>query len=162
MGQLLINLGNQENWLQWYDESRQAQTYPDGTYQALPAFEIPVLFDRRILAVKNFSTTAKATWRFAGNLIQRFQLGSGGTTSTLPIVEATRKPLLVNRTELHIFPLLAPQYELVHEVPLWYQHMRLTIWEYIGPEADSTEDLILLSNSALTRIETKLDSHLEP
>jgi hypothetical protein len=112
--------------------------------------------------VRSLSTSAKSTWRFGGNLIQRYQLGSGGTTSLLPIVEATRKPLTINRSELHIFPKLGEQYELVHEVPIWYSHFRLTIWEYVGDEADSTEDLILLANSALSRIEVKLDEHSQP
>lgn len=143
MSEPVLQLTTQENWFQIYDESRTAQiATPSGGYYPIPAFEIPILLERHVLAVRCLSTTAKPTWRFAGTLSQRFQAGTGGTASPLPTVEASAIGLRLNRTKLVVFKKFTANYQLLFENAYWLKDLRLSIWEYRGIESDSTEDLI--------------------
>lgn len=158
MSQPLLDFGNQANWLLVYEERRDAAYLDEQQFTPLPAFELPFLFDKPILACKAFSQGAKPTWRFAGTLTQRFQLGSGGVGTTLPIAEASRRGLKLGRTELCVFTQYTQHYELLLECPYWLDNLRLTIWEYVGPNSDSTEALLELARIDLFRMESKIDS----
>lgn len=160
MSQPLLDLGNTAAWLQVYDEARIVVYQNPLSYTPLPAFEIPFLFDKRILAVKNSSVTAKSYWQNAGSLVQRLQLGAGGTASNLPIAEFSRRKLRFNRTELFIFPQYSEHYELVHVAPYWVEDMRLTIWQYVGQDSDTVEELLDTIKVDVARIEFKIDSLL--
>ena len=143
MSQPVLQLTTQGNWNQIYDESRSAVPMsPVGGHYPIPAFEIPFLFDKHIIAVRCLSTSAKATWRFAGTLSQRFRAGTGGSTSPLPILDAEILSLRLNRSRLVVFKQYTQQYELLFESPPWIKDMRLSIWQYIGEQSDSTEDLL--------------------
>lgn len=143
MSQPVLQLTSQGNWNQIYDESRSAvPATPSGGHTPIPAFEIPFLFDKHIIAVRCLSPSAKPTWRYAGTLSQRFQAGTGGSASTLPTLDATSLSLRINRSKLVVFKKYTQQYELLFESPPWIKEMRLTIWQYVGTESDSTEDLL--------------------
>lgn len=155
----VLDLNNPGVWNQIYDESRTAASggIPD-SYIPIPAFEVPVLIQSPILAVRNFSQSARPTWRFAGNLIQRFQIGTGGSASPLPLAEAKREALTVNRTQLIFFPRYTNEYEVVFSCPYWFQTMRLTLWEYTGQISDSNQVLIEAVRTDLVIIESKIDA----
>jgi hypothetical protein len=155
---LILDLTSQSNWLQVYDELREVERVSSIAYKPLPPFAIPFLFDKRILSVKVISLTAKPYWRYAGTLTQSFQIGSGGTNTLLPVADFSRKKLNLNRTELVIFPQYTSNYELVFKAPYWLLDLRLTIWEYTGPESDSTEQLVSLTREDLARVEAKVDA----
>lgn len=143
MSEPVLQLTGQGNWFQIYDESRTAvAATPQGAYYSIPAFEIPFTLERHVLAVRCLSPTAKSTWRFAGTFSQRFQVGTGGTASPLPVVDATSVGLRLNRTKLIVFKKYTTNYQLLFENVRWLKDLRLTIWEYRGIESDSTEDLI--------------------
>lgn len=148
---LLLELGVQANWQQVYDEFRTVGVINDSTYTPIPAFEIGFTFDSPILAVRTRSTTSPARWRFAGTLTQKIQLGTGGAASSLPVADATVRRLDLNRTRLAIFPQLTTEYQIVFAPPYWIEDLRLTIWQYTGPVADSIA-------ADLERIETKIDA----
>lgn len=141
MGQLILDLSNPENWEQVYDESRLAEVAsPAGGFFPIPAFEIPLDFNQNIIAVRCLSTTAKATWRFAGALVQRISIPIAGNNS--PPVETLVLKMRVNRTRLITLPTYTTNYELVLEPPVWFKSLRLTVWSYLGDVGDSTELLI--------------------
>lgn len=158
MSQPLLDLQGQGVWAQVFDEQREATKATDTVYLPIPAFEIGFSFEAHVLAVRCLSQTAKAHWRFAGNLSQRFQIGSGGAASPLPTVTASRLGLRLNRAELVRFPALVSAYELLFEPPHWLKDLRLTIWEYNGPESNTTEEMIEAARVDLVRIESKIDS----
>lgn len=158
MGQPLIDLQGQGVWTQVFDERREAAKATDTVYLPIPAFEIGFSFESHILAVRCLSTTAKAHWRFAGNLSQRFQIGTGGTASPLPVVTASRLSMRLNRADLVRFPALTAAYELLFEPPHWLKDLRLTVWQYSGSESDTTEELIEAARVDLIRIEHKIDA----
>lgn len=143
MSDPILQLTSRGNWNQIYDESREAvPTSVREIFYPIPAYEIPFLLKSHILAVRCLSSSAKATWRYAGTLNQKIQIGTGGTTSPLPVAEAFSMGLKLNRTKLLVFKKYTQQYQLLFEPPHWLRDLRLTIWEYVGSESDSTEDLI--------------------
>lgn len=158
MGQPLLDLQGQGVWAQVFDERREAVKATDTVYLPIPAFEIGFSLESHILAVRCLSQTAKAHWRFAGNLSQRFQIGTGGATSPLPVVTASRTALRLNRADLVRFPRLTDVYDLLFEPPYWLKDLRLTIWLYSGSESDTTEEFIEAARVDLIRIESKIDA----
>lgn len=158
MSNLIVDLTNQANWLQVYDQSHEVTNRTSISYTPMPPIEIPFLFDRRILSVKTTSEAAKPYWKYAGLLTQRFRIGSGGTNTLLPIADFSRRKLHLNRTELIIFPQYTENYELLLDPPYWFEDLRLTIWEYTGPEANSTDELVELTRIDVLRVEAKVNT----
>jgi hypothetical protein len=156
---LKLQLNVQANWSLIYDESRQAQLLsPTGGYIPIPAFEVPFLFDKPVLACRIINSSAKSTWKFGGYLSQRFQIGSGGGVSALPEVDATSLRLRLNRSKLLIFPQYIDTYSLTYEPPTWFKNVQFSLWEYRGTVTDSIEELVNQVGSAdLQRIEQKID-----
>ena len=147
------------NWKQVYNESRVAQRIDDRNYYPLPAFEVGFLFTSHILAVRARSTKAKPHWRFAGNLYQRLQLGTGGSASNLPTVDLSVKGVPLSRAILVDLPRYTYEYELNFITPFWIEDMQLTFWEYVGIDSDNITDSVLLAREDLERIEGKIDNY---
>ncbi len=149
MGTPILQLTNSTNWSLVYSQAFYAQQITATSYALIPKITVPLLLERHILAVHATSATAKDTWHFAGFLNQNVQLGllvGGG-----PDAESVqRRKIWLNRITLLILPSFAPNYSISFNVPHWFKDISLSVWEYIGPEADSTEELI-------QRVEFKVD-----
>lgn len=159
MSQPLVDLQSQGNWVQVFNEARNSRQVTDTDFAPIPAFEIGFLFEAHILAVRSSSTSAKAHWRFAGLLNQRFQIGTGGAASPLPVVTACSHALKLNRSALIQFERLTSNYELLFEPAYWLRDLQLTIWEYRGKASDTTEAMLGQLIDTADRIENKLDAH---
>jgi hypothetical protein len=156
MAEPILDLLNPSNWNQVYDEARSAQpATPSGAYYPIPIFEIPVVLNSRVLVVRCISTTAKTTWRFAGNLKPQVAAPVAGVIS--PPVEIASIYLQVNRTRLIVLQPYANNYNLVLENAPWLKDLRVTIWEYIGTVEDTTEELIGVARVDILRVEAKID-----
>lgn len=150
------DLKNANNWEQAYRDSKSVVYDDAGGYTPLPAFEIPITFNKKLLAIRVLSDNAKFTWRFGGVLSQRMQLGGGATP--LPVASLDYNRLRVNRSTLINFPTYGTDYELLFEPYYWIKHIDLTIWQYLGELTDSTENLINeIRSNELASIETKVD-----
>jgi hypothetical protein len=160
MGALILDLSNQANWLQVYDELRQVVVISPVAHTPIPAFEVPFIFDRAILAVKAFSATASPRWRFAGDLVQQVQLGTGGGSSGLPLATVERQALRLNRTEFVLFDKVTSDYQLTVECPFWLRDLRITIWEYVGAVSNSTDNKVDDVLITAARTEGKIDELL--
>lgn len=158
MSQPVVDFGSNANWSLVFDELRQATAVTERDFIPIPAFELGFLFDSPILAVRTISTTAKAKWKFAGEMSCRLRLGSGGATSSLPTVTAAKRSLRLNRAELHRFISYTQYYELLVEPAYWLQDLRLTIWQYKGAIGDTTEELIETIKIDVLRVEGKIDT----
>lgn len=156
MSQPVLNLQVQSNWEKVYDEYRTTSVSVDRSFVPIPAFELGVLFESHILAVRVLCDSAKPTWRFAGILSQRFQIGSGGGVSALPVVNASSRTARLNRSALIQFQRLTSNYQLVFEPAHWLKEIQLTVWEYRGPVSDTTIEKIDLVLDATDRIEERL------
>lgn len=158
MSQPILDLQGQGVWTQVFDEHREAVSTTSSSHLPIPAFEIGFLLESHILAARCLSMTAKAHWRFAGILSQRFQIGTGGGVSPLPTVTGSKQSLRLKRTELVRLPKLVSAYELLFEPPHWLKDLRLTVWEYNGMESDALYELVEAARVDLIRIEHKIDS----
>lgn len=141
MGKLLLQLGNSQNWEQVYNRTWSAQIVPGGK-QFVPISKqtLPILADRRILVAGTTSIDAQPNWQTGGWLTPKLYVQG----LTLPFIEANvnsfRLPLSDYR--LMILPDLSHSYRLEFRVPKWLKSVELDIWQYIGDEKDSTDELI--------------------
>lgn len=159
MSQPVLQLQDSSKWLLTYDERREAKpTGASDTFYPIPAFEVGVAFESPIIAVRCLSTTAKARWRFAGTLSQRFPLGTGGAASSLPTVTAGFRSLRLNRSQLVQFQRLTSTYELTLESPPWVKDLRFTVWQYTGSISDTSFEILETLKVDLLRVESKIDS----
>lgn len=156
MNNYIADLKNDNNWKLVYQDSKTVTYDAAGGYAPLPAFEIPITFDKELIAVKTLSAGAKFSWRFSGVLTQRMQLGGGFTP--LPVASLSYNRLRINRSSLLHFPTYNTDYELLFEPYFWIKNIDLTIWEYNG---SITSDILVSINDVrddnLVRIEDKID-----
>ncbi len=162
MSKPVVQFTTEGNWQQVYEERRTCTFITDKVFTPIPAFEIGFLFDTHIIAIRAISTSAKSTWRYAGSLHQRLQLGGGGTASNLPTVDLSNRGILLNRSTLIELPRYTSEYALVFAPPRWMQDIKVTFWQYIGIDSDNLTESLLLAREDLERIEVKLDSYSTP
>lgn len=150
------DIKNSFNWNLVYQEEREVLYDSAGGYTAIPAFEIPITFDKSLLCVRTSSKNAKFTWRFSGVLTQRMELGTNN--DSLPVASLDYTRLRINRSTLIHYPLYTTDYQLLFESYYWIKHIDLTIWEYVGRLANETDDLINeIRADELANIEQKVD-----
>ncbi|MEG3840030.1 hypothetical protein [Microcoleus sp. herbarium14] len=146
---LLLELGNGSNWLQSDFQNFSGSPIPD----YVPPYE----FEKHILAIFVSNPEPNQTWRFGGFLNQKIRLGVGPSQGAESV--SSRK-LWLGRTQLFIFPKLTTTYTLNFAFPYWFNQVSLTIWEYWGPQADTTENKIFDVRNNLLRVENKIDTLL--
>ena len=159
MAKPVVQFTTEGNWQQVYEERRVCTFITDKVFNPIPAFEVGFLFDTHIIAIRAISTSAKSTWRYAGSLHQRLQLGTGGALSNLPEVDLSNRGILLNRTTLIDLPAYTPEYALVFQPPTWMQDIRITFWQYSGINSDSVSDTLAAARDDLARIEMKIDNN---
>jgi hypothetical protein len=139
MGRPILQLGNAQNWQAFFNGSYSAQIINGGRdFVPLGSVTLPVLSDRRILVAGTTSTAASPNWRTGGWLTPILQCG--GAPFQQADLRSERIPL--ESTRILILPDLTEGYRLRFSIPRWLKQVDLEIWQYIGPEKDSTEELI--------------------
>lgn len=128
--------------------------------------ELPYLTDKHIFLVGASSSKAKPSWLRAGYFYQQIDgirvddtlifEGLGAVPSTE--VDYSRRMIKLNAIELVTFPKITNDYRLRFEALPWIEEITLGVWEYVGTESDSTEDLINAVRSKLETIEFKIDN----
>ena len=128
--------------------------------------ELPYLTDKHIFLVGATSLKAKPSWLRAGYFYQQIDgihvddtlifegLGQVPTTE----VDFTRRLIKLNAIELVIFPKITNDYRLRFEALPWIEEITIGVWEYVGTESDSTEDLIQSVRAKLETLEFKIDN----
>jgi hypothetical protein len=158
MSKPVVAFTTQGNWTAVYNESRAALETTPGNFTPIPAFEIGFLFTEHILAIRAFSNNAKPTWKYAGSIYQRLQLGAGGALSDLPEVDLSSRGVYLRRTMLLDFPRYTAEYGLLFVPPPWMLSLQLTLWQYSGVDSDNVTELLTTAKADLVRIESKIDS----
>jgi len=141
MGNLVVDLNNAANWSNFYGTTVTAAPASSSTFTPIPEYTVPILADKHILAVTISASNAKPTWHFGGFFNQK--VSTGLIVGGIPSTDAVQKRrMYLNRLTLMIFQPLTSTYAISVEVPKWFSDFTLSIFEYIGPQSDSTEDLI--------------------
>lgn len=132
----------------------------------IETIELPITLAGRILAVGASYLEAPPSWYTAGFFYQEvqgirlddtliFPNAAGGSGAVL---DASKRRITLNTIELHIFDRLASEHSYRFEAMQWIPKITLGVWEYLGVETDSTEDLLETIKVDLTRIEVKVDN----
>lgn len=159
MGNPVLQLGNSANWQQLYSTSVNAVSLGAGSvlFAPIETILVPILIESHIIAVSVTSANAKDTWYFGGLISQKINLGL--TVGGLPDSDGVQKSkLYLNRLTLLILPKLTSSYAVEVEIPKWFRQVSLIIWQYIGIETDTTEDIIQSVKNDLQSIESKIDA----
>ncbi len=158
MSQPVVNFTIEGNWTAVYNESRAAVQTAPNIFIPIPAFEIGFLFNKHILAIKAFSNNAKPTWKYAGSIYQRLQLGAGGALSDLPEVDLSSRGVYLRRTMLLDFPRYTPEYGLIFVPPSWMLNLQITLWQYSGVHSDNVIDELAAARDDIRRLHNRFDA----
>jgi hypothetical protein len=120
----------------------------------IPEAPIPILPDSHILAARGDSDSAKSFWKTAGYLKQTYPVGGG---SVLPSVQNSSRKVLLGRAKLIEFPQNSPGYQLSFQVPWYMEDCRIRIWQYVGPQTDTTDEALTAIQGQLNDILQRLD-----
>jgi hypothetical protein len=154
-----LQLSNADNWQQVYHHSVAAVTINSDTHVPIAEITVPLLLDTHVLAVYVTTEVPEGrNWNFAGFLNQKFELGLtvGGTPEA---DELSRRKLWLNKIKLIIFPQLTSTYAISFDIPKWFKSVQLTVWEYVGSDYDSVDQVLTQSiQPSLARIESKVDA----
>jgi len=124
-----LELENAANWA--IKDSQFFTTLPE---LLLPEY-VSVELTSNIIGVFVANSEALDTWNFAGWSWQQIQLPFGpGSSSTI-----NYHKLWLRQKQLLVFPKLVTTYKFSARFPKWFKQASVTVWEYIGPQADNLE-----------------------
>lgn len=155
MGDPILNLNNTDNWIDLWTGSYVSGPSITQAVEPIPPVTVPFLLDSHIVAVYVESLTAKPTWNFGGLLDQQISIGltvGGGVDASL----SSKRKLWLDSNTLFILPKLTPEYAIRFIVPKWFTQITFILWVYIGPEGDTTEELIKTLQATANEINAKL------
>jgi hypothetical protein len=164
---LNLSLSQSGNWRLIYYQLHQGDLANRHTkIPMIETIELPISLPGRILAVGASYLAAPPSWYTAGYFYQEvggislndtliFPGVSGGSPAVL---DASKRRITLNTIELHVFDRLASEHSYRFEPMRWIPKITLGVWEYIGIETDSTEDLLETIKVDLTRLEVKVDN----
>lgn len=160
-------------WKRVYFQTHQGDPNNTKIYAPLIApFEIPLLFNRHILAITVICQNVKPKWRTSGYLNQTYSginLEEAGNISTVNSpsagVDAASKRIGINVLQLVMFPRLANTFYLWFDPVHWLPKITLSIWEFQGTETDNTQEkianleaLLLESRANIAMLQGSLDA----
>jgi hypothetical protein len=122
-------------------------------YVPLPAIDIPIDFEKPLVAISTSSFNALPKWVTAGWISQK--INTGLTISGTADAIYTSQRVLLNKLNLFKFPMeLASSYTLNFAFPRWLKDISIATWEYQGDISDYDPNNI---PATLRRMEDKID-----
>lgn len=147
------------SWAEKYSTQRFEIQLPgrNPPRKSIPPFTVPFLIERPIIAIWTDSDGKRPNWNLGGFVrwsIQSAALGPelrslNGPSLSLQLGQST----LIDMREAG-----AETFQLKITPQRYLPDLRLKVYEYIGPIADSTEELIDVARVDLARIEGKIDA----
>lgn len=152
-----LDLSNSANWEPLYTINEKAQFFSEHVYKHLDPFEIPIQIEVPILAAFAESDAARPRWKSAGFISPRYALGItvGGRQDAN---DAESKRVLLNRITFLRWPTLVSSSGLTFSVHSHLWHIKLNLWQYIGPIDDATLQAVELARIDILRTEAKVDA----
>lgn len=120
-------------------------------YTPIPPVDIPIEFDKPLIAISTSSFNALPRWVTAGWISQKIYTGltvTGVSDATL-----ANKRVFLNR--LNLFQMstdLATSYSITYYFPRWFFDLSIAIWQYMGTDVEDDE-----IKRIVQRIEQKVD-----
>ena len=131
----ILQLGIETNWNLQYSASFPAVTYLNNSegkpiYQKITEINIPVVFDKPIIAVSVYTTVPVGKiWKYAGYLRRSLTTGLGASFVGEP------ENLFLGKFNLIIFNDLNINYFLSLQVPKWFINTTVAIYQYEGVDS---------------------------
>ncbi|AFZ01628.1 hypothetical protein [Calothrix sp. PCC 6303] len=143
---------NSSLWQQNYQQNFTVAT--NGIrFVPLPAIDIPVTFDKSLVAISTSSFNSPPKWVTGGWVSQKIYTGltiENNNDATL-----TNQRVFLNKLNLFKFSLdLASSYTLNYAFPRWIKDISIAIWEYQGDISSYDPNDI---PATLQRLEDKID-----
>ena len=136
----ILQLGIESNWNLQYSDSFPAVSYLNDSagrpiYQRITEINIPVLFDKSIIAVSvNTTVPVGKIWKYAGYLRRSLTTGLGSSFVGEP------ESLFLGKFNLIFFSDLNINYFLSLQVPKWFISANIAIYQYEGVDTTTLED----------------------
>ncbi len=144
-----LQLGIESNWALQYSNSFPAVSYLNDSegkpiYQRITEINIPVVFDKSIIAVSvNTTVPVGKVWIYAGYLRRSLTTGLGASFVGEP------ERLFLGKFNLVIFDDLNINYFLSLQVPKWFINANVAIYQYEGIDTTTLEDDVQAIKAAL-------------
>ncbi|MEH2306998.1 hypothetical protein [Nostoc sp.] len=144
-----LQLGIESNWALQYSDSFPAVSYLNDSagnpiYQRITEINIPVVFDKNIIAVSvNTTVPVGKIWKYAGYLRRSLTTGLGST------FVGESETLFLGKFNLIIFNDLNINYFLSLQVPKWFINANVAIYQYEGTDMTTLEDDVTAIKTAL-------------
>lgn len=151
-------------WEQVYYQQHHGRAYNKKIKAPLvEPFEIPILFDRHVLAISAFYAAAPPRWRTAGYLTQtigNINLDSSSNVGAASgAIDASSVRIGLNTTQLVVFPKLSSNdYYLWFDPVPWLPNLTFGVWQFVGSMDDEAMTLIQTVKIDVLRLESKVDS----
>ncbi|MDZ8135123.1 MAG: hypothetical protein RM049_07440 [Nostoc sp. DedQUE04] len=135
-----LQLGIESNWNLQYSDSFPAVSYLNDSagkpiYQRITEINIPVVFDKPIIAVSvNTTVPVGKIWNYAGYLRRSLTTGLGASFVGEP------ESLFLGKFNLIFFSDLNTNYFLSLQVPKWFINANIAIYQYEGIDTTTLED----------------------
>jgi hypothetical protein len=128
------------------------EAYRNGNrYRPIPPADIPIEFDKPLIAISTSSFNALPSWVTAGWISQKIYTGLSVTGVSDAVL--TNKRVFLNRLTLFKMDMdLFSSYSITYYFPRWFFDLSIAIWQYTG--TDDIDDEII---RRLTKIEQKVD-----
>lgn len=160
---MTIDFTGQGKWQRVYFALKEGN--PDNRRIKAPLiepFELPLLFERHILAISAVCYEARPRWRTAGWLNQVYtgvNLEGNVFTVGSPTsgVDANSQRIKLNNIQLIVFPQLASNYYLWFDPVHWLPKLSLAVWEFTGESSEPIAELIETLKVDVLRVESKVD-----
>ncbi len=121
-------------------------------YTPLSPVDVPIQFDKPLIAISTNSINALPHWITAGWISQKIYTGLT-VTGGIGDATLTNQRILLNRLNLFKMSIdLATSYSITYHFPRWMFDLSITIWQYTGTEVENDE-----IKRMLRRIEQKVD-----
>jgi hypothetical protein len=150
-----LDLQNGDNWEDLYSSSHSITQTGPRSYIPIGEIQIPVLFEKPILAFYCESPSAPAHWVQAGWLNQKVRVGFtvGGAADGN---RQNGRLMLLKKIMLVEWESLGGSYQVSFTPKKYLDDITLRIWQYTGPIVDSLEEQVDLTRIDLLRIEKQL------
>jgi hypothetical protein len=130
---LILDLSIPSNWLPIWS-ARLSEGVVMSLQKRIPDQKIPVLFDRRIIAVEATCNAGSPGWKQGGWFRPRLITGNSGMNK----LKISDHRIILGERNLFILEDLG-QYEGLISVPKHLPSFEVDVWQYIGIEVDTYE-----------------------
>jgi hypothetical protein len=109
-------------------------------YVPLPPIDIPIAFEKPLIAIRTSSFNSPPKWFTAGWLSQK--INTGLTVTGVDDAVLSRRRVELNKLSVFRFSQdIASTYTLSFSFPRWMKDISLAVWEYQGDIPDVTQSL---------------------